>query len=126
MRKYLRFGIILLGVLGFIGVTKISYQHWIGASSCPMLGAIPACYVIFVAYAMVVISMFLPMRRQKKVFIFFWLPIIILALLGSAGELTGLAECPHTETDIPKCYFSAMLSALIGFFAWFYFKIKMF
>ncbi len=124
MRQSLKIGIILLGMLGFFGVTKISYQHWIEASSCPMLGAIPACYVIFIAYAMVVVSMLLSAQRQKKVFIFFWLPVIILALLGTMGELTGLAACPHTETGIPKCYFSAILSALIGLLAWFYFKIE--
>ena len=86
-----------------------------------MLGTIPECYIIFIAYAMIVISMFLPKKIQKKVFIFFWLTIIILALLGSLEELTGLAECPHTGIGIHKCYFSAIFSTLVGIFAWFYF-----
>lgn len=124
MKQFLKAGIVLLGILGFIGVTKISLLHWTEASSCPMLGIFPACYIIFIAYAMVVLSMFFPYVKQKKVFLFSWLPIIILALMGSVGEITGLASCPHTESGIPKCYFSAMLSMVIGLLAWFYFKIE--
>lgn len=121
MQLILRIGIILLGIIGFIGVTNISYVHWSGESSCPMLGVVPACYVIFVAYAMVVVSMFLK-DNAKKIFLIFWLPIIVLALIGSVGELTNLMQCPHTADGTPKCYFSALFSGMIGVLAWFYFK----
>ncbi len=73
---------------------------------------------------MVVISMFLSADKQKKIFIIFWLPIIVLALIGSIGELTNSMQCPRTEAGTPKCYFSAIYSAIIGVLAWFYFVRK--
>lgn len=121
MKALLHIGIIILAAIGFAGVANISYMHLTGESLCPILGVIPACYVIFVAYGMVIISMFLK-ENAKKVFFIFWLPIILLALLGSIGELTNLAQCPHTQEGTPKCYFSALFSGIIGVMAWFYFK----
>jgi len=124
MKQFLKTGIIGLGILGLIGVSKISLLHWTKESFCPMLGIFPACYIIFIAYAMIILSMFFPYKKQEKVFLFSWLPIIILASIGSLGELTNLATCPHTNTGIPKCYLSAFLSIVIGILAWFYFKKK--
>jgi len=121
MKLALRIGIIILATIGFAGVTNISYAHWIGESSCPMIGIIPACYIIFIAYGMVIVSMFLK-KNAKKIFLIFWLPIILLAVVGSIGELTNLAQCPHTQEGIPKCYFSALFSGVIGVMSWFYFK----
>jgi hypothetical protein len=124
MKMALRISITVLAILGFIGVSKISYVHAIGESSCPMLGTLPACYLIFFAYGLIIISMLPKITKAKMIFTIGWLPVIVLALMGTVGELTQTMSCPHTETGIPKCYFSAAFSAVIGILAFFHFKVS--
>ena len=114
--------IIILGLLGFFGVSQISYLHFTKQESCPMIGQVPACYVIFVGYFLIVLSMLLKVSNKKMIFLIGWIPVFMLALIGSIGELTDTLQCPHTKTGIPKCYFSAIYSAIIGFFALYVFK----
>lgn len=123
MKNILHLSIIILGTIGFFGVTQISYVHAIGQESCPMLGSIPACYVIFVGYAMVIASMIPNISKARMIFLIGWTPVIVLALMGTVGELTQTMQCPHTEKGTPKCYFSAAYSAIIGVLAWFFFKV---
>ena len=122
MKTTLRISIIILALLGFIGVSKISYIHYIGEESCPMIGILPACYLIFIAYAMVVVSMFPKIKKAKTVFIIGWLPIIVLALIGTVGEITQSMQCPRMDSGFPKCYLSAVFSIIIGILAWLFFN----
>jgi len=122
MKNILRFSVIILGAVGFLGVTQISYVHAIGQESCPILGSIPACYLIFIGYAMVIASMLPKISRARMIFLIGWTPVIVLALMGTVGELTQTMSCPHTEAGTPKCYFSAAYSAVIGVLAYLFFK----
>ena len=121
MKNILRISIIILGLIGFVGVSKISYEHFHG-NSCPMLGMIPACYVIFVGYAMIIISMIPKINRAGLIFIIGWTPVIVLALMGTVGEWTHTVQCPRTASGNPACYFSAGYSTLIGVLAYWFFK----
>ena len=123
MKNILRVSIILLSAIGFWGVSKISYIHFIAEESCPMLGVIPACYVIFFAYGTMVLSVLFNIPNMKKIFTIAWLPVIILALMGTFGELTHTVRCPHTDSGLPQCYISAGLSGFIGLLAFWYFKL---
>ena len=123
-KNILSLSIVILGLIGFWGVSKISYLHFSGHESCPMLGMLPACYIVFLGYFMIVLSMLPRIPRSKMIFIIGWLPVIILALVGTAGEVTQTMSCPHTNTGIPKCYFSAVFSAAIGILAFFHFKTR--
>ncbi|WP_166739379.1 hypothetical protein [Psychromonas algicola] len=50
--------------------------------------------------------------------------MIGLASVGVVGDLTSTIACPSSELGIPKCYFSAALSAAIGVLYWKLYKIR--
>jgi len=114
----LRIIIIVLATIGFLGVGEISHAHWSHEASCPMIGSIPACYIILVGYGLIFLSMFVKPILSLRLFIIGWTPVIILALLGVVGELTATLSCPPSAIGIPKCYFSAAMSLAIGLLYW--------
>ena len=120
----LRTIIILLASIGVLGVGRISVIHWTGEASCPMIGSLPACYIIFVAYSLIVLSMYPRLRKALQVFLIGWVPVIILALAGVVGELTDTLQCPQLENGIPQCFISAAFALTIGLLAWVLFKIE--
>ena len=121
----IRIAIITLVALGLWGVGGISFTHWAGQTPCPTIGLIPACYIIFVGYGLVLVSMYPNLKTSLGVFLIGWVPVISLALVGVIGELTSMLHCPISEVGIPKCYFSAALSLLIGLLYWRFYKIQL-
>lgn len=121
----LKLVIIILSSIGLWGVGGISLIHWHGEASCPMLGSMPACYLILIAYGVMFVSMWLSINKITiLLFLSGWLPVILLALIGVAGELTSTLACPPSEIGIPKCYFSALLAMMIGLLYWFAYHRK--
>ena len=114
MNKVLRIIIVALAGLGFWGAASISYIHWTGSESCPMLKVIPACYVVLAGYSLILLESLITWDRYFKLFLIGWTPVILLACLGVYGELSGTFQCPRTASGIPKCYFSAAFGAVIG------------
>ena len=39
--------------------------------------------------------------------------VLGLAVVGSFMQVTGLGECPQTETGIPGCYISFLMSMTV-------------
>ena len=124
MSKLIRAIIIVLAVLGMWGVGNISLSHWSAEETCPMLGPAPACYLILAGYTLMFASMFAPLKISLPVFIIGWTPVILLALAGVVGELTATLSCPASSIGIPKCYFSALLSAAIGLLYWCFYHMQ--
>lgn len=117
-RKFaLSLAIAALAAAGFFGVGEISHAHWAGEAACPVIGPVPACYVILVGYGLILISVLPQVPFRSAVFAVGWLPVFALALVGVGGEVTGLAACPQTQSGIPKCFISAAMAAVIGLLA---------
>ncbi len=121
---FFRTAILLLASIGVLGVGRISVFHWTGEASCPMISSIPACYIILVAYSLIVLSMYPRLQKAILVFLIGWVPVTTLALSGVVGELTGLLQCPRLENGIPQCFISAAFGLTIGLLAWLLFKIE--
>lgn len=121
---FCRTSIILLASIGVLGVGRISINHWTGEASCPMIGPLPACYIILIGYSLIVLSMYPHVQKALVLFVIGWAPVMLLALTGVVGELTGVLQCPHLEIGIPQCYISAALALIIGLIAWLLFKIE--
>ena len=121
---FLRTAIVLLASIGVLGVGRISVIHWMGEASCPMISSLPACYIILIAYILIVLSMYPRLQKALFVFLIGWVPVITLALSGVVGELTGTLQCPHLENGIPQCFISATFALIIGLLAWPLFKIQ--
>ena len=121
---FFRTAIILLASIGVLGVGRISIIHWTGEASCPMIGSLPACYIILIGYSLIVLSMYPHVQKALVLFLIGWAPVMLLALTGVVGELIGVLQCPHLEIGIPQCYISAALALIIGLIAWLLFKIE--
>lgn len=124
-----RSAIILLSAYALISVSPIVHLHWNEEVACPTIGIIPACYLVLVAYAGILLSVALPLviksfTKAKLVFLVSWLVVSAFALMGIFGEVTGLWHCPQTANGIPKCFFSAGLALIIGVLYWRLGKVK--
>ncbi len=121
---FFRTAIVLLASIGVLGVGRISISHWTGEAACPMMGSLPACYIILIGYSLIVLSMYPRLQKAFVLFLIGWVPVAMLALTGVVGELTDVLQCPHLENGIPQCYLSAALALFIGLLTWLLFKIQ--
>ena len=112
--------------LGFIGAAKVSYANFMG-SPCPFLGPVPICYVVLVAYGLMIASVAIPNSWCKHyLFCGGWGTAFIIALVGSIAEIAaGGGVCPTTgggirgmsSGSVPLCFASlAMLVIIIILF----------
>ena len=106
-----------LGLIGLLGVTPIAYRHAIGIETCPMLGPVPACYVVLLGYSLAAVSVFLRIGVRTPLFIAGWIPVFGLAVMASGLELLGNDVCPRGAYNIPTCFYSlALTTSLIAAF----------
>ena len=54
-------------------------------------------------------------RRMVLIFMAGWIPVVLLALVGTALELNGTTTCPKTTSGTPLCFYS--LAAAFTLFA---------
>lgn len=102
----------LLALYGTIAAFGISQLHMSGAEACPSIGPVPACYAVLIGYLAMLISV---ISTMKWVFWSGWLPVFLLATIGAGSELlSSEAICPQTDGGIPKCYFSFLISFILG------------
>jgi len=123
MSLSLLFRILLIGLaaIGVFGGGSLSLSHWHTGDTCPMLGPLPACYLVFAAYSLVVISALLPTGHFNKLFYVGWTPIFALAFIGVILHTFVGDTCPVNENGLPQCYLSLALAIGIfvtAFFAW--------
>jgi hypothetical protein len=112
-----RFVVAGLALIGLLGVAPIAYQHATGIETCPMLGPVPACYVVLLGYSLVAVSVFLRIGVRTPLFIAGWIPVFGLAMLASGLEMLGNDVCPRGAYDIPTCFYSlALTTGLIAAF----------
>lgn len=107
-------GIIgLLALTGLAGVLPLSLAEWTTGSACPHLGPVPACYLVSVAYAAMLITVL--DRRFWRVWYFWagWAPVFMLAATGTALEILDYGTCPRTGSDTPLCFLSLGLSVAL-------------
>ncbi len=113
---------ILLGI-GFLGAVNVSYANFTG-KVCPAIGIVPICYVVLVAYSLMIISLLVRGNKYKTYsFCVGWGTAFVIALMGSAAEiLGGGGVCPTTSggsvrgassNAIPMCYVSLALTIAI-------------
>ena len=106
-----------LGAMGLLGVAPIAYQHAMGIETCPMLGPVPACYVVLLGYLLAAVSVFLRIGLRTPLFIAGWIPVFGLAVMASGLELLGNDVCPRGAYNIPTCFYSlALTTSLIAAF----------
>ena len=112
-------------LLGFLGAAKISYENMTG-TPCPYIAVVPICYVVFLAYGLMLISVLIRhMGSMHYTFCVGWGVAFLIALVGSIAEIAaGGGVCPTTgggirdgSGSIPMCFASlAMLIIILVLF----------
>jgi len=55
------------------------------------------------------------MRPTKYLFLIGWLPVFLLASIGVSSEiLSDIPLCPRSGNGVPQCYFSFVMSSVLG------------
>ena len=105
-------------VIGLFGIVPITYQHAMGTVSCPMLGPMPACYIVLLGYTLAGASVLIGVRFRTIAFAVGWMPVFVLALMASSLQVLGNEVCPRSVGNIPGCYLSLTLttSLILVFF----------
>lgn len=110
----LRVVIGLLALTGLAGVLPVSLAELTTGSACPHLGPVPACYLVSVAYAAMLITVL--DRSFWNVWYFWagWTPVFMLAATGSALEIVEYGTCPRTGSETPMCFLSLGLAVALA------------
>ena len=112
-----------LVIFGFAGALKISYENMTGMA-CPHLFSIPVCYVVALAYGLMLGSLIINHNGCKHYFFCMgWGTAFVIALFASLAEFFGGGGiCPSTSsgglrggatTGMPMCYISLLLLVMI-------------
>ena len=115
--RLLRVGLAGFSIYVLSGIIPISITHFHTCDACPVIGPIPACYMVSACYAAMGVASLLWTKPLKWLFFAGATPVILLALVGTSLELMGRPTCPVSETGTPLCFYSLAvgLSMLILF-----------
>jgi len=101
MSIFRKFNDIALWVLLFIGfayAVLVSYRNLSG-DPCPSIGPVPACYLVLISYALMILSLIVSRNGGKQyLFAAGWGVAFIFAAMGSALEFftPGGGVCPSS------------------------------
>jgi len=97
--------VVLVAVTAIYGTYGLALNEWNIGDICPKILGIPACYIVMICFVGGLLSHLFIKNRHTAYFIFIGI-VTSIALTGTVGELTGLAECPRTSSGIPMCFIS--------------------
>lgn len=109
--------IILIGLLtiGLYGAASVSYTTITGSAPCPTVGFIPACFIVFIGYLLMLVAIVMVSRRRLR-WLFFaaWMPVFLLAFIGSVFEIANGATCPKSNAGLALCYVSLGFAVVVA------------
>lgn len=113
MRAVSRILLLVLSVFGTLAATQLVVSHLQTGAACPLLGLIPACYIVAIAYALIFVSGLVINRRHSvKLFLAGWASVFGIAVIGVALELMRGDTCPAGPANIPQCYISLTMALM--------------
>ncbi len=104
--RILRFSLVAFSVYVLSGIIPISITHFHTGDACPVIGPIPACYIVSICYAAMGIASLLWTKPLNWLFFAGATPVILLALAGTSMELMGRPTCPVSDAGTPLCFYS--------------------
>ena len=109
---------ILIFIAGFGCLTgaRLSLDQMQHGEMCPLLGPIPACYIVFLGYFCILISAIMVHRNwSKKLFYSGWSLVFLLALFGVCiGTNQGTYLPTRTSTCSTMFLFISNVSTLLA------------
>lgn len=97
--------VLILSVVGvifsiYLVITDIQTNGY-----CPKVTFIPACYLVMIAFVLIILSEFLRELPRDIIFYIGWLIGLPLAVWFSYNQLSGLENCPRLF-GVPMCFLS--------------------
>lgn len=105
-------------ILGLYGALSVSYSTITGSAPCPFISGLPICFIVAAGYAtMLFSSVVKAFPAARRMFFAGWVPVFILASVGTALEVLNGNTCPKTDGGIPFCYLSlGLVIAVVALF----------
>lgn len=118
MDKFARYALILLALIGTLAGVNLFIEHLQTGETCPMLGPLPACFVVSLGYLLILMNAVLVSKfNRRSLFFLAWTPIFLLAGIGVSFEVFGQNICPSGALNIPQCVYSLAMALLcLGLF----------
>ena len=104
--------IFFLSIIGIIFSFYLIFLDYLTSDYCPKFYFIPACYLVFISFALIIISDFLHSTLQNFIFYIGSFFGIILAVWFSFNEIFKTDICPKFF-EIPMCYLSFCIFLII-------------
>lgn len=118
-QTYLLWGLV---IFGFVSVGKVSIDN-INGFACPSLFGVPVCYIVTLAYGLMLMSLMISHNGCKHhFFCIAWGIAFTVALFASLAEVFGAGGvCPSTNgglragesQGVPLCYISLVMLIVI-------------
>ena len=99
--------LLFIFIFGLYGSGSLAYNEFLQAGTCPNIGGIPACYIIFTCLLIPFITHIF--NWSKLVYFLFTLIALTIAVIGTLGQLLNKVQCPKTSEGIPMCYISLII-----------------
>jgi len=108
-----RLMLLIFSGFGLFAGAKLTIEHISIGETCPLLGSVPACYVVAAGYFLIFVSALMIMHsKARSIFYLGWLPVMGLALTGVIFELVRGSTCPPGALGIPQCFYSLAMALL--------------
>ena len=104
--------IFFLSIIGIIFSFYLIFLDYLTSDYCPKIYFIPACYLVFISFALITISDFIHSTFQIFIFYIGSFFGIILAVWFSFNEIVKTEICPKLF-EIPMCYLSLCIFLII-------------
>ncbi len=122
IKPLINYPLWVLVIFAFVGAAKLSLDNFNGLA-CPSLLSIPVCYVVTLAYGLMLSSLIINHTGCKlQFFCLGWGIAFVIALLASLAEMFGGGGvCPSSsgglragsDGGIPFCYISLIILVAI-------------
>lgn len=106
IKKITRFSIYILFIIWIFGSWSLALDEFSEWHICPTLLNIPACYIIFLCF--IVLLVLFIFKKDIYFYTVAFFPISV-ALYGTISQIFWNIECPKTESWIPMCFISLWL-----------------
>lgn len=125
MKLTIKIILLLLLSIGLYGGLSVSYLTITEVARCPSVFSIPACFIVAIGYFLMFFAAVAHKQSNIKwAFILGWLPVFLLALVGSILEVSNGNTCPQSNMGIPLCYISLGLVVMVAMLYWLLNKIE--
>lgn len=104
MKKTINYGIYAVFIFGILGAGNLAFTEFLHKGTCPKLGVIPACYIIFGCLLIPFVAHIF--NKGKVVYFLFASFALAIATYATVGQLFGNVQCPKTGSGFPMCYIS--------------------